>query len=447
MDTIIDISSVLISTPRLTLRPFRPEDLEDFFAYASVPGVGEMAGWPHHETIQDTESILNTFISEKSVLAICIDGRAVGSLGLHSSWANETAEYSHLIIKEIGYVLSKEHWGQGIMPEAVGAVVEYGFNALGIEAFTCSHSPDNKRSQRVIEKSGFSFVRQSKHFSQQLQTSRDTKQYILLRSENPVNLLARYYSASDEELRLEGNHGQVEFLTTMRYIERYLAPGAQVLEIGAGTGRYSRAIADLGYSVQAVELFQSNINSFKEKIKDGQDIALSQANAIDLGIFSDNSFDITLLLGPLYHLFTEEDKHKALSEALRVTKQGGIVFAAYCISDASIVLSGFQRKAFDIAEYIARGKIDPLSFNTVSLPHEDAFELIRKEGIDRLMSKYRVQRLHYIATDLFANYMRDAIDAMGEDEFALYMSYHFSACERQDMVGITHHSLDVFKKE
>lgn len=255
-----------------------------------------------------------------------------------------------------------------------------------------------------------------------------------------------YYNGHDENGRLASKHGQVEFLTTMRYIERYLSPGAKVMEIGAGTGRYSLAIADMGYDVWAVELLPVNIARFEENIKTGQKINITQGNALDMSAFADDSFDITLILGPLYHLYTEENKRQALSEALRITKPGGVVFAAYCISDASIVVSGFQRKAFDIAGYIRQGKIDPGTFDTVSQP-EDIFELVRKEDIDELMSGFAIERLHYIATDLFTNYMRETVDSMDEDTFALYLQYHFAVCERADMLGITHHSLDVFRKK
>jgi ubiquinone/menaquinone biosynthesis C-methylase UbiE len=267
----------------------------------------------------------------------------------------------------------------------------------------------------------------------------------LLNEQRETNPLASYYDNYDENGRLEPKHGQVEFLTTMRFIERYLSPGAKVLEIGAGTGRYSRTLADMGCSVDAVELFPHNIEIFKQNLKPDQMISITQGNALDLSAFPDNAYDITLVLGPMYHLYTDDDKRQAMSEALRVTKPGSLVFAAYCISDGSLVLSGFQRKVFDLADYIKRGKINPESFDTFSVP-EDIFELVRKEDIDRLMRDFDVQRLHYISTDLFTNYMRSTVDAMSEEEFALYLRYHFSVCERADMVGATHHSLDVFRK-
>ncbi|MCL2194404.1 MAG: methyltransferase domain-containing protein [Oscillospiraceae bacterium] len=264
-------------------------------------------------------------------------------------------------------------------------------------------------------------------------------------STNPAETVVDFYSAYDEEGRLGRRYGQVEFLTTMRYINKHLTPGARVLEIGAGSGRYSRAIADMGYAVDAVELVAHNIEIFKQHITPQQNITVTQGNALDLSAFASAGYDITLLLGPMYHLYTAEDKHAALQEALRVTKPGGVVFVAYCISDASIIYRGFARKGLDVGDYIRRGKIDPTTFATHSEP-EDIFELVRREDIDALMAHYPVQRLHYVATDLFSVHMHEALEEMSDDQFALYLQYHFAVCERPDMVGITHHSLDILRK-
>jgi len=259
-------------------------------------------------------------------------------------------------------------------------------------------------------------------------------------------IITSYYENYDEEGRLSSKKtGQVEFLTTMRYIEKYLTSGAKVLEIGAGTGQYSRMIADMGYQVDALELVSHNIEIFKKAMNSEQNIKITQGNALDLSMYEDNQFDITLLFGPLYHLYTEEDKHKAISEAIRVTKIGGIIFTAYCISDGSIIDVGFQRKALDINDYIKRGKINPETFDTFS-ESEDIFELVRRQDIDRLMACYPVERLHYVATDMLTKMMRDTIDAMDDETFALYLKYHYAICEREDMVGVTHHSLDIMRK-
>lgn len=255
--------------------------------------------------------------------------------------------------------------------------------------------------------------------------------------------LTDYYNSHDEEGRLLSQHGQVEFLTTMRYIDRYLTPSARILEIGAGTGRYSLALAKKGYTVDAVELIQHNIDIFKNNITPDINVTVRQGNASELSCFEENTFDSTLLFGPMYHLFTEGDKIKALSEALRVTKKGGLLFTAYCISDASIICYGFRGGNIDAL--ISKGLLDIETFKTYSTPAE-VFELYRKEDIVQLMEPFEVIRLHYVATDLVTNYMRDTIDAMDDKTFKLYLKYHFSICERSDMVGATHHGLDIVRK-
>ncbi|MCL2056742.1 MAG: class I SAM-dependent methyltransferase [Oscillospiraceae bacterium] len=253
-----------------------------------------------------------------------------------------------------------------------------------------------------------------------------------------------YYRNNDEDGRLvRSKHRTVEFLTTMRYIERYIKTGDKVIEIGAGTGRYSLALADRGYRVDAVELVDHNIEIFKSKIKPGHEVTIRQGNALDLSFAADNSYDITLLLGPMYHLFTFGDKQRALSEALRVTKKGGPVFAAYCIADMSIFGYGFQ--GGNIHRLIEMGLIDTQTFKAKSTARE-VFELHRKEDIDALMQGLPARRLHYAATDLYTLSMGEAVDAMDDETFALYLKYHYSICERPDMVGLTHHSLDVFRK-
>ncbi|MCL2405547.1 MAG: class I SAM-dependent methyltransferase [Defluviitaleaceae bacterium] len=261
-----------------------------------------------------------------------------------------------------------------------------------------------------------------------------------------TNHLNNYYTTNyNEHGRLTSRHGLVEYLTTMRYVEQYLTPEAYVLEIGAGTGRYSRTIADMGHKVEAVELVPTNIEIFRENLQPTHDINITQGNALDLSMFADNTFDMTLLLGPLYHLYTDKEKHQAIQEALRVTKPGGVIFTAYCLVDASITLSGFANNSFDIKQYVQRGKINPTNFATTSEP-EDIFELVRKEDIDRMMANFAVERLHYIATDLFTIWIRDAISQMDDETFALYLRYHFSVCEREDLAGAGHHSLDIFRK-
>lgn len=254
-----------------------------------------------------------------------------------------------------------------------------------------------------------------------------------------------FYNNYDEDSRLKLKHGTVEFLTTMRYIEKYIKPSACVLEIGAGTGRYSHALARQGYQVDAVELVEHNIEVFRKNTLPTEKITITQGNALNLSAFPSNKYDITLLLGPLYHLYTTEDKQQAIREAIRVTKPGGVIFAAYVISDGCLLDDGFHRGNINVAKYIETGLIDADTFATKSEP-KDLFELVRKEDIDLLMSVFPTTRLHYVASDGCALFMCEAIDKMDNNTFELYLKYHFATCERDDLMGITSHSIDIFRK-
>lgn len=257
-------------------------------------------------------------------------------------------------------------------------------------------------------------------------------------------LLARYYQNYDEDARLTSRRGTVEYLTTMRYIERYLRPGMRILEIGAATGRYSHSLARKGYIVDAVELVEHNIERFRQNTQPGENITVIQGNAKDLGAFADNTYDITLLLGPMYHLFTREEQLQALSEAIRVTKRGGIIFSAYCMADASILAYGFVRG--EIHNIIHKCMLDPVTFETFSKPW-DLFELYRREDIDALRSHFPVTQLHYLATDGYANHMRQTLEEMDEKTFGLFLQYHFATCERVELTGYSNHTLDIFRKD
>lgn len=259
-----------------------------------------------------------------------------------------------------------------------------------------------------------------------------------------LKYLTEYYSNYDEDGRLASKHGQVEFLTTMKYIDKFLEKGMRVLEVGAGTGRYSLAIAEKGFQVDAIELIQHNIDILKGKIKENYNIDVRQGNAMDLSCYRDETFDITLVLGPLYHLFNDEDKKQAISEAIRVTKKGGTIFVSYCMNDATIIKWGFQKG--NILQGIQNGIVDGNTYKCLSNPSL-LFEMYRKEEIDKLMKEYHVERLHFVATDLLTNHMQDIIDEMDKKMFEVYLKYHLSICERADLVGITNHSLDIFRKK
>lgn len=260
---------------------------------------------------------------------------------------------------------------------------------------------------------------------------------------NATEHLRLFYENYDEDARLLGRAGQVEYLTTMRYIEKYLRPGMRILEIGAGTGRYSHALARMGYRVDAIELLECNIAVFQKNTLPGEKITIRQGNAVDLSPIASESYDMTLLLGPMYHLFTPDEQRAALTEALRVTRPGGLLMTAYCNNEATMLRFCFMQGGITDPHFDPL--IDKETYKCSSNP-EDRFVLHRPQEIDALMEGLPAERLHLIGTDMMTHYMKDAIETMTDEVYEHYLRYHFLICERPDMTGITNHYLDICRK-
>lgn len=183
MNAPIDVTDIRIETERLILRPWRDTDLEDFYAYASVEGVGEMAGWKHHESKEETRGILTMFQEGKKTFALELksNGKVIGSLGLEE-YDEAEADMGSLQGREVGYVLSREYWGQGLMPEAIQAVIRYCFQTLNYDFLLCGHFERNGRSRRVIEKCDFSYVKNIP-YETRMGTIEDTRLYCLMNTD------------------------------------------------------------------------------------------------------------------------------------------------------------------------------------------------------------------------------------------------------------------------
>lgn len=253
--------------------------------------------------------------------------------------------------------------------------------------------------------------------------------------------LEKYYNKFCEEKRLTRRHGHVEYVTSMKYIHKYLEgkPNAKILDVGAGTGRYSVQLADEGYDVTAVELVKYNLGILKSK---GSSVKAYQGTALNLSRFEDDTFDMTLVFGPMYHLYTLEDKVKALTEAKRVTKKNGVILVAYCMNEYSILTYGFKEN--HIRESVANGKVNQ-EFHVVAEP-EDLYDYVRIEDIDTIRRKAQLERIQLISADGPANYMRQILNAMDDETYQLFIEYHLSTCERPELLGASAHTLDILKK-
>ena len=269
--------------------------------------------------------------------------------------------------------------------------------------------------------------------------------------------LEKYYNKFNEDKRLTRRHGKVEYITSMKYIHQCIdelienrqndgnksdtaaCSEIRILDIGAGTGRYSVALAEEGYDVTAVELVKYNLGILKSK---GSSVKAYQGNALKLSRFADCSFDITLLFGPMYHLYTFEDKRKALQEAKRVTRPGGRILVAYCMNEYGVLLYGFRDG--NAKQCLEDGR---LSQDFHCTPQEgDLYDYMRIEDIDALNRAADLKRIKIISPDGPANYMRPVLYYMDEETFELFIQYHLSVCERQDLIGAGAHTLDILER-
>lgn len=255
--------------------------------------------------------------------------------------------------------------------------------------------------------------------------------------------LINYYSNYDEDGRLERKHQRIEFLTTVKYIEKYLEPNSRILEVGAGTGRYSLYFASKGYKVDALELVEHNIDILNSKVLPDYDIEVNQGNALDLSQYKDNTFDVTLVLGPMYHMYTVEDKNKVIEEALRVTKAGGYLMIAYITHDAVIVNWGLQGGNF--LKGIEKNMFTD-DYKCISKP-EDVFAMLHVDEFNELASNHKVTHVHTVGTDGIAPWFRELFAEMSDELFDEWLKYHYATCERKDLIGHSNHILYIGKKD
>ena len=262
-----------------------------------------------------------------------------------------------------------------------------------------------------------------------------------------MNDIEKYYNKFNEEKRLNSRHGQVEFIVSMKYIHKYLELLAEnqtkesikILDIGAGTGRYSVPLSEEGYDVTAIELVKYNLGILKQK---QSGVKAFQGNALKLKRFEENEFDFTLLFGPMYHLKTREEQIQALSEAKRVTRPGGYILVAYVMNEYAFLTYGIKEQ--HILENLAEGKLDE-NFH-VRPAEDDLYHFMRIEDIGEVNDAVGLSRVQIISPDGPANHMRQQLNALSEEQFQGFIRYQLKTAERQDIIGAAAHTVDILQK-
>lgn len=268
--------------------------------------------------------------------------------------------------------------------------------------------------------------------------------------------LEQYYNKFHEEHRLTTRHGKVEFSTSMHYICECInqikknraatanaTPDAhnpvKIADIGAGTGRYSVELCHQGYDVTAVELVKHNLEILRAK---HENIKTWQGDARSLFFLDDESFDLVILFGPLYHLHGDQNKLLALSEAKRITKKGGYILVGYVMNDYSVLSYCFKEHKW--AEVAAKNGLTP-DFHTICT-EDDLYDYVRLEDIKRLAHSSGLERYKIIAPDGAADYMRRELNEMSEEEFAAFLDYQKQIAERPELLGASSHIVDILQK-
>lgn len=437
-----------LETPRLLLRRAVTEDAQAMFEnWANDPDVTHFLTWPPHESVEVTRAVLQSWAEGYRQddyyqwMIVPKDlGQPIGSL-----CATVRKESTDAL--ELGYCLGRTWWHQGIMLEAVNAVIDFLFDQVNAQRVEAKHDIRNPRSGGVMKQCGMKYEGTTRGGDRNNQGICDCACYAILRTDrgkpahfmddfhgrDDTELVQELYRRADEDSRLtRSQSAQVEFLTTVKYIEDTLPAGAKILDVGAGTGAYSLYLARKGYQVSALELSERNCAVFREKLTADDKIELTQGNALDLSRYPDASFDAVLLFGPLYHLHSEADRLQCIREARRVCRRGGKIFFAF-ISHDMVILT--MQQAHD--DYLLHGDYDKATFRLDDRP----FVFHTVDDCRALLARGGVELEREVAADGASELLGGMIDRMDADSFRQYLRYHFYLCEKKEFLGMSNHLL------
>ncbi len=257
-----------------------------------------------------------------------------------------------------------------------------------------------------------------------------------------IDIVTEFYGSFEEDSRVDRTRaGQLEYRTTMEYIRRHAAPGCRILEIGAGTGRYSIALAREGFAVTAVELVAHNLEILRQNGAELPNLRTHQGDALDLSRFQDGAFDMTLVLGPMYHLYDPAEVRRAIQEAIRVTKHGGVLIFAFLSVHAIMGNNYLQGELeFGLRENFTE------DYQIKHFP-EQLFTGYDIPEFEDLFTALPVSHLTTAAADGILELAARRVDfSMSDADFDRWTRYHLASCEKRELLGWSSHLLYICRK-
>lgn len=257
-----------------------------------------------------------------------------------------------------------------------------------------------------------------------------------------TEIVRGFYDRADEDRRLQSSrHGQLEYLTTMALIHRFADARSKVLEVGAGTGRYSIALAKEGLDVTAVELVESNLAVLRKNSSGIGNLRAFRGDATDLSRFADGTFDVTLSFGPMYHLYEPEEVDRAIDEAVRVTRPGGVLLFAFLSVFGILYANYFQ------GNWAAGQEENFTDDYRVKHFREQLFTGYDVEEFEQLFRDKPVERITTAGTDGLLEAIEERPDfSIPDEDFGAFAQWYLAFCEKRELLGATNHLLYICRK-
>lgn len=444
----------MIKTERTVIIPFNMKYLDDYYNYFN----SEITKYQRPDPFEDIDtarSTLQEFINEMDrgetlFYAILLNDQFIGGIEVRGLDGD---------CPELGIWIKPSAQKNGYAFEVLDAVLEYAVEKKGKKAFFYEADIRNIASTKLLQKLAIKYAIQDEGV-EQLTTDSGRKlemqghvlerkpvlqQIDAMKKKDRTEIVNDFYSSIDEDKRLEKRRqGQLEFYITMNYIHKFLKEGGKVLEIGAGTGRYSIALAREGFDVSAVELVEKNLKELKENARGLANIVYYQGDALDLSRFNDNTFDVTLSFGPMYHLYESADYRKALEEAARVTKPGGAILVAF-LSVHAIICTNY------LYDYLPAAAGLKENFDSAYRTRHFKEQLFTGFDICEFEELFLDKPVEHITTVAVDNVLEIAEARpdfqMSDEDFVAFANYQLHICEKREMLGNSSHLLYICRKK